>query len=47
MFISSQMQQKYSGNVILGNSSSYCSVQKLQDKTECGLTQTSLISSTS
>jgi len=36
MFITSQTYQKRSGDVVLGNSGRYCSVYKLQDKTEWG-----------
>jgi len=36
-FFISQAYQKLSGDVILGNSCRYCSVYKLQDKTEYGL----------
>ena len=41
------MYQKWYGDVILGNSDRYCSVYKLQDKTEHKLIKTTLISSVS
>jgi len=42
-FSISQMYQKWWGDVLLGNSSGYCTVYKLQDKTEQGLIKTALI----
>jgi len=39
-FNTSQMYQKWWGDVILGNSGRYCSVYKLQDKTEHELIKT-------
>ena len=44
-FITSQTYQKWSGDVILCNSGRYCSVYKLQNKTEYGLIKTKVISS--
>jgi len=35
------------GDVILSNSDRYCSIYKSQDRTECGLTKTLLITSVS
>jgi len=41
------MYQKESGDVVLGNRGIYCSVYKLQDKTEYRLIKTTVISSVS
>jgi len=46
-FITSQMYQKLSGDVFLGNSGRYCSVYAWQDKIEHELIKTTLISSVS
>jgi len=46
-FITSQTHQNLSGDVILGNSGSNCSVYKLQYQIEYGLIKTPLISSVS
>jgi len=45
--ITSQMYQKWSGDVVPGISCRYCSVYKLQDRIEYGLIKISLISSAS
>ena len=47
MFITLQMYQKWSGDIILGNSGRYCFVYELQDRTEYGLMKTSQIFSVS
>ena len=41
------MYQKWSSDVILGNSGRYCSVYKLQDKTEHNLVKATVVSSVS
>ena len=46
-FITPQTYQKWSGDLILGNTSRYYCVYKLQDKTEDGFIKTALISSVS
>ena len=46
-FITSQIYQKWSGDVILDNSGKHCSVYKWQDKAEHELIKTTLISSVS
>jgi len=38
LFSTSQMYQKWSGDVILGYNGRYCSVYELHDKTEHGIT---------
>ena len=39
-FITSQTYQRWSDDIILRNSGRYCSVHKLQDKTQYGLIKT-------